>query len=151
MYLGFTSDYEKTILWLVLSVSTAVLSYFIHRTVSKIRKANAQRNFSDPHYVIGSAVVNMERAIAYEDDTNFRFFARYAIRTCLGIGKAYPPNEPSAVDIRERLLKMRFEESFIEQVLQIYSLESLSEDPQEWKNILTDTHKIVQVLLKRSA
>jgi hypothetical protein len=93
----------------------------------------------------------MERAIAYEDDTNFRFFARYAIRTCLGMRKAYPPNEPSASDIRERLLKMRFEESFIGKVLQIYSLESLPEDLQEWKNILTDTHKIVQVLLKQSA
>jgi hypothetical protein len=93
----------------------------------------------------------MERAITYEDDTNFRFFARYAIRICLGMGKAYPPNEPPAMDIRERLLEMRFEESFIEKVLQIYSLESLSEDPQEWKNILMDTHKIVQVLLKRSA
>ncbi|MDR2777077.1 MAG: hypothetical protein LBB17_03500 [Puniceicoccales bacterium] len=146
-----TSDYEKTILWLVLSVSTATVSYFIHRTVSKIRKTKAQRNFSNPRYVIGSAVVNMERAIAYEDDTNFRFFARYAIRTCLGMRKAYPPNEPSASDIRERLLKMRFEESFIGKVLQIYSLESLPEDLQEWKNILTDTHKIVQVLLKQSA
>jgi hypothetical protein len=150
-YFGYTSNYGKTILWIVLSVSMAVLSYFIHRAVSKIRKAKTQRNFSDPHYVIGSAVVNMERAIVYEDDTNFRFFARYAIRTCLGMRKAYPPDEPPASDIRERLLKMRLEESFIEKVLQIYSLESLSEDPQEWKNILTETHEIVQVLLKRSA
>jgi hypothetical protein len=93
----------------------------------------------------------MERAIVYGDDTNFRFFARYAIRTCLGMGKAYPPNEPPASDIRERLLKMHLDESFIEKVLQIYSLESLSEDPQEWKNILTETHEIVKVLLKRSA
>ncbi|MDR2629133.1 MAG: hypothetical protein LBC30_04055 [Puniceicoccales bacterium] len=150
MCFGFASDYEKTILWLALSVFTATVSYFIHRTVAKIRKTKAQRNFSNPHYVIGSAVVNMERAITYEDDANFRFFARYAIRTCLGMGKAYPPNEPSAMDIRERLLKMHLEESFIEKVLQIYSLESLSEDPQEWKNILTDTHKIVQALLKQS-
>ncbi|MDR2603701.1 MAG: hypothetical protein LBC11_04080 [Puniceicoccales bacterium] len=151
MYLGFASNYEKTILWFILSVSTAALSYFVHRAVSKIKKTKVQRNFSNLNYVIGSAVVNMERAIVYEDDTNFRFFARYAIRTCLGMRKAYPPNEPPANDIRERLLKMRLEESFIEKVLQIYSLESLSEDPQEWKNILTDTHEIVQVLLKRLA
>ncbi|MDR2432137.1 MAG: hypothetical protein LBD34_00045 [Puniceicoccales bacterium] len=145
------SNYEKTILWILLSVSAAILSYFIHRTVSKIKKTKAQRNFSNPHYIIGSAVVNMERAIAYEDEINFRFFARYTIRTCLGMRKAYPPNEPPASDIQERLLKMHLEESFVEKVLQIYSLESLSEDLQEWKNILTDTHEIVQVLLKRLA
>jgi hypothetical protein len=150
MSFGFINDYGKTILWLVLSISTAILSYFIHKTVLKIKIAKARRNFSDPHYVIGSAVVNMERAIAYEDDTNFRLFARYAIRACLGMGRAYPPDEPSTEDIREKLLKLHLEEPFIEKVLQIYSLKSLSEDSQEWKNILGNTHEIVQVLLKQS-
>jgi hypothetical protein len=44
---------------------------------------------------------------------------------------------------------MRFEESFLGKVFQIDSLESLPEDLQEWKKILSDTHKIVPVLLEQ--
>ncbi|MDR2779186.1 MAG: hypothetical protein LBB16_02770 [Puniceicoccales bacterium] len=143
------SNYVKTVLWLVLSGSTAVLSYFIHRILSKTKKARDKKNFSDLRYMIGSAIVNMERAIVYEDDFNFRFFARYAIRTCLGMKKAYPPNEPLEKDIHERLTQSRFEESFIEKVLQIYSLESLPDDPKEWKDILKDAYTIIQTLFNR--
>jgi hypothetical protein len=116
--------------------------------VSKIKKERDKKNFADHRYVIGSAIVNMERAIVYEDDASFRFFARYAIRACLDMGKSYPPNEPSVENIRERLIQKQFEESLIEKVLRIYSLETLPEDSQEWQNIFKDTHKIVKALLK---
>jgi hypothetical protein len=124
-------------LWAALSVGGAVLSWVIHGLVVRAKKKNSWR-FSDPKYLIGASIVNMERAMVYDDGENFRFFARYAIRTCLGMPKAFPPNEPSVDEIRAKLETGGMADSVAQKITKIYAMTDLPDDPNDWKSILAD-------------
>ncbi|MDR3144358.1 MAG: hypothetical protein LBT64_02550 [Puniceicoccales bacterium] len=139
----------KIILWITLSVSVSVASYFIHRLVIAIKRRRAAKKFSDPRYRVGSALVNMERAISYGDGENFKFFARYAIRACLGMPNAYPPDEPPEEDIRRKMETMRFDTATVEKVMKIYRAVTLPDDTAEWKQLREDVRAISDELLIR--
>ena len=101
------------------------------------------KNFSDPKYSIGAAVVNLERAMLYSDDENFKFFIRYAIRRCLGMPKSYPPDEPS-IDI---VMSHIDDESLKQEIYELYTLTTLPEDEKLWQPIIDRTRTLVSKLL----
>lgn len=101
------------------------------------------KNFADPKYSIGAAVVNLERAMLYSDDENFKFFIRYAIRRCLGMPKSYPPDEPSA-DI---VISHVNNESLRQEIYELYTLTKLPEDEKLWQPIIDRTRSLVTKLL----
>lgn len=101
------------------------------------------KNFADPKYSIGAAVVNLERAMLYSDDENFKFFIRYAIRRCLGMPKSYPPDEPPA-DI---VISHVNNESLRQEIYELYTLTKLPEDEKLWQPIIDRTRSLVTKLL----
>jgi hypothetical protein len=137
----------KVLLWLILSISLAVLSCFVRKFVVRARQKRNRRNFANPKYVIGAAIVNMERAMFYGDEENFRFFARYAFRLCLGMPGVYPPDEPSTVDLEIELRRKNVDGPIAEKILKIYALGALPEDVKIWNDILENTRTIVRGLL----
>jgi hypothetical protein len=135
--------YYKLALWAALSISGAVFAHFIFKFASMAKKRRDGRNFADTNYSIGAAVVNMERAVLYDDVENFKFFARYAIRLCLAMGKSYPPDEPPAGDVRKNAENMGVEPEMLEKILKLYSTESLPDDRNEWWRTLSDVRSVV--------
>jgi hypothetical protein len=124
-------------------VSSAVLSWAIQKFVVGAKKRRDFLKFSDPNYSIGAAVINMERAITYGDGENFKFFARYAIRTRLGMARAYPPNEPSTDEIRTVLEKGSISIPVTQKILKIYATAALPDNSNEWKAVLEDVRSII--------
>jgi hypothetical protein len=138
------ADY-RVALWIALSLSGSTLAWFVCKFVSAAKKRRDAKKFSDPRYSIGAAVLNMERAISYDDGENFKFFARYIIRTCLGMPKSYPPNEPSADDVSAKLKEGNVGAAISQKIIAIYSLEELSDAPDEWSGVLDDVRSIIEV------
>jgi hypothetical protein len=112
----------KLILWVALSIVAAILAHRAHSFFASAKKRSRREKFSNRRYVAGAALVNMERAIAYGDGENFEFFARYAIRTCLGMAESYPPDEPPVGNIATELAMKNIDEETVTNVLRLYSI-----------------------------
>ncbi|MDR1413493.1 MAG: hypothetical protein LBI56_00950 [Puniceicoccales bacterium] len=138
---------EKIVVLLAASVCASVLSYFGYKLVSRIKKRKNNEKFADPKYSIGAAIVNMERAVLYEDDENFKFFARYAIRTALGMPKSYPPNEPSTEEILLKLAKNHGDSELVKKIKYLYTLDTLAEDSDQWNSMLDELRRIIPIML----
>ncbi|MDR1401579.1 MAG: hypothetical protein LBI81_01305 [Puniceicoccales bacterium] len=138
----------KIIVCLAASVTVSILSYAGYRLAAQIKKRKDSEKFSNPRYSIGAAIINMERAVVYGDDENFKFFARYAIRMSLGMPKSYPPNEPSLEEIMLEFAKNHSDEDLSEKIRDIYGLEFLAEDTEKWNAILRDMRQIIPAILE---
>lgn len=139
----FFNEHWKIFAFIFLTISSsAILTYAIKYGIRKKRMTDA-KNFADPKYSIGAAIVNLERAMLYSDDENFKFFIRYAIRRCLGMPKSYPPDEPSA-DI---VISHVNNESLRQEIYELYTLTKLPEDEKLWQPIIDRTRSLVTKLL----
>ena len=105
---------------------------FLKKFIRQYRQQTAKKNFADPKYVIGAAIVNMERAVLYDDDHHFKFFIRYAIRACLKLPTSYPPDEPPLEVITQALSSYdAIPEELTSKIIYFYTLETLPDTPKE--------------------
>ncbi|MDR1433136.1 MAG: hypothetical protein LBI61_02220 [Puniceicoccales bacterium] len=137
----------KVVVWITASVSLSFVSWVAYSLATKAKARRDRKNFSNPKYSIGAAIVNMERATVYGEGENFKFFARYAIRTCLGMQRAYPPDEPPPEDVSNVLANSGIGEDLIKRTMDIYLLDALPSDAEKLKGILASVQVLVNDLL----
>ena len=137
----------KIIVFVILVLSTTFISQRIFKKILQNKRKRDIKNFSDPNYSIAAALTNMERAIFYSDDDNFKFFIRYIIRTCLGLPKSYPPDEPPIETIVETMDRMNIATNLSEKILTLYKIDELPNDSKGYKKIISDTQSLANNLL----
>ena len=137
----------KTIVFVILVLSTTFISQRIFKKILQNKRKRDIKNFSDPNYSIAAALTNMERAIFYSDDDNFKFFIRYIIRTCLGLPKSYPPDEPPIEIIVETMDRMNISTELSKKILALYNIDELPNDSKGYKKIISDTQSLANNLL----
>ena len=137
----------KTIVFVILVSLTTLFFQKIFKKILQNKRKRDIKNFSDPNYSIAAALTNMERAIFYSDDDNFKFFIRYIIRTCLGLPKSYPPDEPPIEIIVETMDRMNISTELSKKILALYNIDELPNDSKGYKKIISDTQSLANNLL----
>lgn len=146
IYKIFTENWKTIVFVILVSLTTLFFQKIFKKILQSKRKRNI-KNFSDPNYSIAAALTNMERAIFYSDDDNFKFFIRYIIRTCLRLPKSYPPDEPPIETIIETMNHMNISTNLSEKILTLYNIDELPNDSKGYKKIISDTQSLANSLL----
>ena len=146
IYEIFVENWKIIIFVILVSLTTLFFQKIFKKILQNKRKRDI-KNFSDINYSIAAALTNMERAIFYSDDDNFKFFIRYIIRTCLRLPKSYPPDEPPIETIIETMNHMNISTNLSEKILTLYNIDELPNDSKGYKKIISDTQSLANNLL----
>ena len=132
------SQGHKIFLLIFLSTITTIVLCSIFKILIVKKRERNKRNFANPRYVIGAAIINMERALLYDEPENFLFFARYIIRTCLGMPRSYPPNEPEIADVSAKMVALSVAQNLSQKTLNIYQLKEIPHEKQEAEKVFAN-------------